>query len=74
MKTCQHCNGTLYRHGTYKQGQSQRYRCKSCGKTITVRNGEIVTHGGARVKDWRMGNVELSGAAASSPRPTQTQG
>ncbi len=48
MKKCD-CGGTLYRHGS-QQG-AQRYRCKDCKKTITVRDGKrskIVMK-----KDWR---------------------
>lgn len=30
-----------------------RFQCKDCRKTITVRDGRIVTGSGPRVRDWR---------------------
>lgn len=60
MKTCT-CGGMFYRHGRAVWNKSQksegeRYRCKSCGKCITVRNGEVATFD--RVKrDWRFDQV-----------------
>ena len=50
MKTCD-CGGMWHRHGKAKDGE--RYRCKACGKCITVRNGEVVKNTGPRVRDWR---------------------
>lgn len=56
MKTCE-CGGMLYRHGTNRSKHiedGQRYRCKECGKCITVRNGKVVTHNGRIKLDWRL--------------------
>jgi len=54
MKTCNHCGGFLYRHAVLHNGI--RYRCKECGKCITVRDGEVSTLRGRPVKvDWRVG-------------------
>lgn len=54
MKTCE-CGGMLYRHGK-AQGKirkgGERYRCKACGKCITVREGLVVVRTGPRVLDW----------------------
>jgi len=55
MKTCPHCNGILYRHGEAYGDNGQRYRCKSCRKCITVRNGQIVAGRREMVRDWRHG-------------------
>ena len=59
MKTCE-CGGTLYRHGKAvwhkrMKVEGNRYRCKDCGKCITVREGEVMTPviGGKLIKDWR---------------------
>lgn len=58
MKTCD-CGGMWYRHGEIlnKRGEpAQRYQCKECRKSITVRNGEIShpgSPGSPRVRDWR---------------------
>lgn len=58
MKTCE-CGGKLYRHGKNESGRqygSERYRCASCGKTITVRDGQIVDphiRPSRIVNDWR---------------------
>ena len=54
MKTCPHCNGTLYRHGE-AYGTGQRYRCAKCRKTITVRDGQIVVPTKPMIRDWRHG-------------------
>ena len=53
MKTCE-CGGIWYRHGKFESkrfGPGVRYRCKDCGKCITVRDGEIAKH--TLIKDWR---------------------
>lgn len=50
MKTCD-CGGMWHRNG--ERNGAQSYRCAECGKTITVRNGQIVTKRGPRVRDWR---------------------
>lgn len=57
MKTCT-CGGMLYRHGTTRtkrNGEATRYRCKICGKAITVRNGCVVKQSARTITDWRMG-------------------
>lgn len=55
MKTCA-CGGMWHRHGK-AQGKTRmtgmRYKCASCGKSITVRGGKVVTNAGPRVADWR---------------------
>jgi transposase-like protein len=51
MKTCD-CGGMWYRNGNSVKG-GQRYRCKSCGKSITVVNGKKVEPKDRLVKDWR---------------------
>lgn len=55
MKTCA-CGGTYLRHGqSGKDASAHRYRCKACGKSITVRNGTVSTQRGRPVKaDWRV--------------------
>lgn len=57
MKTCPNCGGSYHRHSTVtnKAGNvADRFRCRDCGKTITVRNGQVSTgNTGPRVKDWR---------------------
>lgn len=57
MKTCPKCGGSFHRHSTVtnKSGNvADRFRCRDCGKTITVRNGQVSTgNTGPRVKDWR---------------------
>lgn len=56
MKVCD-CGGMFYRHGIVRpklQQPAVRYRCKACGKCITVRDGQIVKGTGPRVQDWRM--------------------
>lgn len=71
MKTCQHCDGELLRHGTthYKRDASIvgfRYKCRDCGKTFTVReqagqSSESRLHfnqtGRPYIKDWRMKDI-----------------
>jgi transposase-like protein len=59
MSACPHCASTnLYRHGkvrTVNVGKGARYSCRSCGKTFTVRHGEISQLRGRPMKaDWRM--------------------
>lgn len=56
MNDCPYCSGMLYRHDTtYTSAgiECQRFKCKECRKTITVRNGQIVNGRGPRVMDWR---------------------
>lgn len=56
MKTCD-CGGMLYRHGTTRSkrnGEATRFRCKECGKCITVRGGKVVNWKSRIVQDWRM--------------------
>lgn len=56
MKTCS-CGGTLYRHGVVRSkraGEATRYRCKQCGKCITVRAGVVVDGKAKMISDWRM--------------------
>jgi len=56
MKRC-HCGGEYHRHGAIKskhRGEAQRYRCKTCGSCITVRDGKLAHNRGARINDWRM--------------------
>ncbi len=48
------CGGSLYRHG--QQMGAQRYRCKLCKKTITVREGKRTTRQDHVKKDWRHDN------------------
>lgn len=51
MKTCA-CGGMLYRHEV--KDEAIRYRCKECGKSLTVRNGEVSKLKGRPMKsDWR---------------------
>ena len=50
MKTCE-CGGKYYRHGEGYAG-SQRYICKECRKSITVRNGKV-SEGRKMIRDWR---------------------
>lgn len=55
MKTCL-CGGAYHRHQTSinKRGEeTQRFRCRECGKTISVRDGKVVVGRGPRVRDWR---------------------
>jgi len=55
MKTCD-CGGIWYRHGKVESkrfGPGIRYRCKDCGTSITVRDGEIAKR--TLIKDWRHG-------------------
>lgn len=52
MKTCERCGGMLYRKGAAAKG-GERFQCRDCRKTITVRDGRIVTGNGPRVRDWR---------------------
>ena len=73
MNTCPHCNGQLYRHGKSESAtEGQRYRCKFCRKSITVRNGKIVNpheKPSLIVKDWRhQPNEQQSGIPAARPR------
>lgn len=62
MKTCDVCGGSYYRHGpaaTVKHNgepvEAYRYKCRGCGKCITVRNGERANPIGGRpmLHDWR---------------------
>ena len=57
MKTCE-CGGKWLRHAkvrTVNVGKGSRYRCAGCGKTITVRHGEVSTLRGRPMKaDWRV--------------------
>lgn len=57
MKTCT-CGGKLYRHMAVpsKSGMPAgfRFKCSVCGKSITVRAGEICAQRGRPMKeDWR---------------------
>lgn len=52
MKTCKHCGGMLYRNGAAEKG-GERFQCKDCRKSITVRGGVVVNGTGPRVRDWR---------------------
>ncbi len=52
MKTCARCGGMFYRKGAAAKG-GERFQCRDCRKTITVRDGRIVTGNGPRVRDWR---------------------
>lgn len=52
MKLSPCCGAMLYRHSETYNG-SERYQCKKCRKTITVRAGVIVNGRGPRVNDWR---------------------
>lgn len=59
MKTCPHCAGQLQRLAAVKSkilGHGSRYKCKACGKSITVRGGEISQQRGRpELRDWRHG-------------------
>lgn len=57
MRTCD-CGGFLYKAGIAKAKSlpaGNRYRCKQCGKVITVRGGEVCQHKGRPPKhdEWR---------------------
>ena len=65
MKTCNHCDGDLLRHGVsrHKNGDiyGVRYICRECRASFTVRcedrHAGVLNYGmGGRptVKDWRM--------------------
>lgn len=59
MKTCD-CGGFLYKAGIAKAKNlpaGNRYRCKDCGRVITVRAGVVSTIKGRPMKDdgWRNG-------------------
>ena len=67
MKTCS-CGGMWYAHGkaVSKRGVvTERYMCKLCKKSISVRDGKIVdSRLGVRKKDWRsMDNADVTGLA-----------
>ena len=49
---CPHCNTTnLIRYGKTKQGL-QRYLCKSCGKTFTVKTGTLTAYSKKSANCW----------------------
>lgn len=56
MKSCK-CGGTYQRHGAVKSKvleAGERYKCQACGKSITVRAGEISCQvGRPKIRDWR---------------------
>jgi transposase-like protein len=55
------CGGALWRHASVKPAkgglpEGARYRCATCGKSLTVRDGKPTTlRGRPRVPDWRVG-------------------
>ena len=56
MKTCE-CGGKWYRHGvspSKRNGESVRYICKECKKTIRVRDGKVVEKPDNSIPDWRV--------------------
>lgn len=58
MKTCKECGGRFLRHGYRESGKGlvERYKCEDCGRTLSIRNGEVVNGTGKRgpqFPDWR---------------------
>lgn len=63
MKVCE-CGGMLYRHGVLRcktRTDAERYKCRDCGKSITVREGEISNGRGPRARDWRTESIKETG-------------
>jgi len=66
MKTCEHCDGYLLRHGVSRRKNGEqygiRYRCVDCGKTFTVLVADVPEtnnlyfggDGRPTRNDWRM--------------------
>ncbi len=58
QRTCD-CGGAWLRHGQIAPRKSDgisgiRYRCKRCGKSIVIRDGERTKVGRPIIRDWRM--------------------